>query len=249
MLGGRAVEILIGKHGAPSTIGEVGNSHKTYRYIREGCTFIFTVHANGLVVDGKSVGHNCKKGYPTFESMQIPSIPGWLRYDGPNGMSMIAVRAASRLLVEDYDGVDRLFVELSNPKLRLNDGGRMVTGLSDIVREARSMMTNDMIRERLAAWHIRDPHSPAAPMIELMLWRKLAWEARGGGFAASVAKEGWELFFERMARAEKALIRVPDAPNHPVWYSEYLEIARDTGWPKERLLELFKQAKRAHPGY
>jgi hypothetical protein len=246
---GRPVELLLSKYGTPTTIHEVGSTHKTYQYVGDGCTFFFTVHANRLVLDGKSVGSNCRKGYPDMESKDIASVPGWSRYDGPTSMRIIAARAAFRLLTENYDGVDQLFVQLNNPNLLLNDGRRMVTGLSNVPWEARSMMSSDMLRERLAAWHARNPQSPAAAMIESMYWQMLAWEARGGGSAASVSREGWELFHERIAKAEEALLRVPDAKAHPVWYTEYLRIAHHAGWPKERLLALFGEAKLAHPGY
>jgi hypothetical protein len=59
---------------------------------------------------------------------------------------------------------------------------------------------------------------------------KLAWEARGHGFANTVTEEGWRLFFEHMAKAKDYLVKAHEArPQFPEAAAKLIGVATAAG--------------------
>ena len=246
---GRGVEALIEERGKPTNIVEGGGGPRFMEYGLPGCKQRFVVWRE-LVLSGSGTGSKCKTDFPDSESLEIASIPGEVRYDGPMGLDVVGIRAANRFTNGDYAAVDRLFSEMKNPQMRLNDGRWMAMGLETFGHEYRRYMDRATAYQKIQEWKEANPQSAGAAIFESMYWQAAAWEARGHGYASSVSREGWQLFAERMAKAEAALRAAePFGREHPTWYSEYLKILHYTGQPKEELLAFFEQAKTQHPGY
>ncbi|MBX7229188.1 MAG: hypothetical protein K1X48_06250 [Burkholderiaceae bacterium] len=105
-------------------------------------------------------------------------------------------------------------------------------------------------RKRFEEWKVKNPTSAASALIEAIFWRTYAWNARGGGYASTVSKEGWELFRERMEKAKTVLTNSKNqAKSCPLWYSLMLDTLRDSGSPLVELETLYKEAAALFPEY
>ena len=61
--------------------------------------------------------------------------------------------------------------------------------------------------DHLARWRQEMPNSVAARLVTARALLDYAWEARGVGVAATVTTEGWKLFDERVADAQRLVDR------------------------------------------
>ena len=78
---------------------------------------------------------------------------------------------------------------------------------------------------------------------------KFAWDARGGGWASSVTGNGWKLFSERLADAEKTLTRCYELyPDDPHAATTMLTVELGQGQGRPRMEEWFARAIKADPG-
>ena len=103
----------------------------------------------------------------------------------------------------------------------------------------------------LAAMHRQAyPHSTAAALAKSIFWYQYAWNARGTGFADSVAPENSTLFHERLAKARGVLEESRSfAASNPLWYYHMMSIAIDEGWPDEKFDELYSEAIKRFPDF
>lgn len=102
----------------------------------------------------------------------------------------------------------------------------------------------------IKAWQQASPKSAAAMYAEAIYWHHYAWKARGGGYASTVSSEGWQLFRDRLAKAEAAL----DAPQLagtqcPAPDTERIELMIDQGADETRLASVYTEAVRKYPEY
>src|SRR5262245_29822725 len=82
--------------------------------------------------------------------------------------------------------------------------------------ESTGSKTLDEHLEHLARWRQEMPNSVAARLVTARALLDYAWEARGGGWVGTVTTEGWKLFDERVADAQRLVDRAialgaPDA--------------------------------------
>lgn len=86
--------------------------------------------------------------------------------------------------------------------------------------------------------------------MEAQYWIRGAWAARGGGYASSVTDEGWRLFGERMAKAERHLLDNKEAGSTvPMWYEEMVEVQTALGRPAEERERVFREGATRYPKY
>ena len=86
------------------------------------------------------------------------------------------------------------------------------------------------------AWVERAPDEPMAWLARGAYGVGWAWAARGGGYAETVSEEQWELFFERLNRAESDLMRAAEMdPQDPLPWSHMLVSGRGLQVPTEEL--------------
>ncbi|HNY48181.1 MAG TPA: hypothetical protein PKN64_14590 [Casimicrobium sp.] len=79
-------------------------------------------------------------------------------------------------------------------------------------------------------WRKLAPQSEALAVVESMLWRAFAWDARGTGFANTVSDSNWRLFRERTQRALDSLQKFGgNRSSCDLWYAEKLNAFRGMG--------------------
>lgn len=61
----------------------------------------------------------------------------------------------------------------------------------------------------IQSWQQAAPTSSAARFAEAIYWHTYAWKARGHGYGSTVSKEGWEIFRERLTKAQAILEAMP----------------------------------------
>lgn len=99
-------------------------------------------------------------------------------------------------------------------------------------------------------WQRARPQSKAALYAEAIHWRARGWSARGGGYASSVSKEGWELFRERLTKSREILARLQSAESScAAPYALSLSVLTDLGASEEDLQAVFAEAVRRYPEY
>jgi len=154
--------------------------------------------------------------------------------DGPTGLEIAGSAGQIAWAKKDYAALDNLFDQMALPDERFDDGRSHLMGLSQGLAFAFGANTTpkdwqqslDKIRE----WRQKNPESTAVDIVESQILRNWAWAARGKGYSRTVTPEGWKLFGERMKRAEEVLFRSRErSSNNPLWYSEYLDVARAKG--------------------
>ena len=132
----------------------------------------------------------------------------------------------------------------------------------DRLRQAMSAGTTPEERERLSmvlatvsgraalfdAWVERDPDSADAWMARGAHGVGWAWEARGRAGSEHVRRDAFEVFFERLRRAEESLMRaVHLAPEDPVPWTHLLISGRGLQVPKEEQWMRYEESKARHP--
>lgn len=171
--------------------------------------------------------------------------------DGPYGLRLLSQQARGNMAAGNYAGVERSFAELNSPEQTLLDGRWKLTAFSLGVQSFISDGNLWPARyEAIKQWREKYPRSSAAAAAEAMYWRLYAWHARGKGFASTVTKEGWQLFYERLQKAERVLQQSNDyGVANPLWYYEYLELALASGWPLSDYRKLFEEATAKAPTF
>lgn len=116
------------------------------------------------------------------------------------------------------------------------------------------MTGNDAVWERSLRladeWIQATPAEPAPYLAKANILIQYAWDARGTGYANTVTPEGWKLFNQRIAEAEKVLTLAPRiAQSDPYWFIEMETVAIAQGWPDEEFTKLYREAIKEAPTY
>ena len=75
-----------------------------------------------------------------------------------------------------------------------------------------------------------------------------AFHGRGYGFADTVTHQGWQLFAQRLAQAQKILDDVKAwEPKCPMWWEVYMQVGLGRGWGRSDYENLFTEAKALEP--
>lgn len=137
---------------------------------------------------------------------------------------------SSAYSADNFDEMDTLFDRWCTGKDRWTDGTwKLETYSSQMVTqfEAWQRWTDDLAK--LKRWQAQKPDSFAAKYLEALYWRSYAWKARGQGSAGKVSKEGWELFRERLAKADAVLHEIQPKVTCAAWYPLRISVALDMG--------------------
>jgi uncharacterized protein DUF4034 len=131
---------------------------------------------------------------------QVPCPDSALLFHEGRGLVQSAFNA------KDFKRLDELYDQWCTGKDRFPDGRWKLSqygdGLDDNFTQWNTW-TKDLTV--IQTWQQSRPRSKAALYAEAIYWRAYAWKARGGGYAHSVSKEGWELFRERLAKSKDIL--------------------------------------------
>ena len=158
---------------------------------------------------------------------------------------------AGNALQSDYFvWLDRKFEQWNDPEVRTVDGKWRLDAFINIIEGIGVQGRWDAIYKNIQEWKEHSPGLPGPPIVESLYWDAYAWSARGGGYASEVTETGWELFKERLAKAEKVLLASKSyASDNPLWYYQYIKVAVGLGWDKPQLLKLFLEAISKEPEF
>jgi len=102
----------------------------------------------------------------------------------------------------------------------------------------------------LKKWNAAYPESATARIALATAYLSFAWVARGGGYADTVSRSGWEQFGDRIALAKATLLEAAQLKEKcPYWYGAMQNVALAEGWDKAQARELFDQATAFEPTY
>jgi hypothetical protein len=122
--------------------------------------------------------------------------------------------------------------------------------LYEVLAEPATGQSLSQRLEQIQRWVDARPESVAARVVWADACIQWAWEARGSGYANTVTAEGWRLFRERLARAEKALESVPEGDlRDPELYALWIQVAIGQGGSRERAETLFRHGLTLDPAY
>jgi hypothetical protein len=152
---------------------------------------------------------------------------------------------------QDFKALDDLYDQWCTGKDRFPDGRWKLAQFGEAFAgnfSAWNAWNKDL--KTIQAWQQARPDSKAAPYAEAIYWRSYAWKARGSGYANTVAKEGWELFRERLDKAKDILTRLhASGAQCAAPYALTLSVLTDTGASETELAAVFERGVREYPEY
>jgi hypothetical protein len=159
------------------------------------------------------------------------------------------------LVQEDFAQLEKIAQRNRVEKGRLIGGVWKILGYYDgtgwPVDEGKPKESDWQLRiATLKKWIAASPNSTAARLSLAYLYVNYSWVARGVGFSDSVSDDQWKLFYERTAQAKSLLLEISSFKDKdPFWYEVMQLVARNEGWDKTQVRELFDQAVSFEPGY
>lgn len=155
------------------------------------------------------------------------------------------------LYAKNFKALDELYDQWCSGRDRFPDGRWKLSQYGEGLErsfEIWNRWTSDLAV--IQAWQQARPQSNAALYAEAIYWRAYAWKARGGGYADTVAKEGWELFRERLNKAKDILTRLHESGAQcAAPYALTLSVLTDTGASETELAAVFERGVREYPEY
>lgn len=100
------------------------------------------------------------------------------------------------------------------------------------------------------AWIAAKPESLAARIAHATFLVEYAWHARGHGFASEVTEEGWKLFRERIAAADRVLAEARELEGtDPCYWTVAMKVAKGSGAKPAVFSRIATEAAAAEPEY
>lgn len=152
---------------------------------------------------------------------------------------------------KDFAQLDKLYAEWCTGAARFPDGRWKLPFFSSAL--SKTFKISDMWRTHLddiKAWQKASPTSSAPLLAESVYWHAYAWKARGNGYAASVSKEAWQIFGERLLKSKASVEQALQLDaSCPALYSQMLDILTDGGASEEQLRKVFSEGVHKSPEY
>jgi hypothetical protein len=102
----------------------------------------------------------------------------------------------------------------------------------------------------VAKWRREFPLSDAPDLLENLLFRSWAWQARGSGYAKDVSPQAWSLYAQRIEMAAAALNDAADKPQtSPAWYQLAISLGVDQSKSRDQLRKLVDLSVEKYPDY
>lgn len=175
--------------------------------------------------------------------------------DGEKGRqyleSLISYRMVKSIRLNEDNELNNLMSQLENDRCKLADGRAAISftrsGLNKAFKKIRD---NEVILKKLKKLQGKYPEGIYPHIAEANFWIYYAWDARGNGYASSVTPEGWKLFRERLAKAEKILIDNKEkASRSPVWYHLMFEPVFHLNYSQDEKDKFYVEAFEKHKGF
>ena len=100
----------------------------------------------------------------------------------------------------------------------------------------------------LQGWQKREPNSHLAASFLGVFYTEYAWHARGGGFANTVPEERWNLFADRLHKAQPMLKKAYEmSPNDNMAASSMISVCMGLNLPRSEMEQWFERAIAPNP--
>lgn len=104
--------------------------------------------------------------------------------------------------------------------------------------------------ERLQRWITAMPNSITPRVALAQSYLRLAWKARGTGYANTVTADDWRLFNQRVRQAQETLQQAESLGiQDPQWYRNMQTVALAQGWDRARAEDLVQKASNLELDY
>jgi len=165
-----------------------------------------------------------------------------------------AYRLSTRQLYNSsrFDELEALAEKARKTKARFGNGSWEIYQFYGCLEcrddEPESMwQLHDAIHKR---WIEAKPDSITARVAHADFFISYAWHARGSDFADSVTRDGWRLFGDRLAEAQKVLSAAKKLDSKcPMWWRVEMTVAVGQGWNRAKFDELFAEARKIEPEF
>ena len=166
----------------------------------------------------------------------------------------ISQQAAELLRTDNFAELEKTAEGLRTNKSRLPSGlWKLRYFYEGIGTPANGATGNEWVTHlaRLEKWRVQYPESITVHTALAAAYVNYAWQARGGGNADTVTPEGWELFRERIHKAEEYVAAGRKLPTtDPQLDCEELVIGgKGLDWNREQYNAAFDDAVKREPQY
>lgn len=148
-----------------------------------------------------------------------------------------------------FDLLEQLFSEFALGETRTTDGRRMLPSFATAFGQYIQEPSDHDGAKLLAAWGDEYPDSVLRRLAAVALKMRVAWNARGYGYADKASPEGWAAYKQAMAEAD-ALLDADKAlwKTSPLWYVYKINVVAQTG-TAAATDAVFSEATRQFPDY
>ncbi|MEZ5347401.1 MAG: hypothetical protein R2681_17780 [Pyrinomonadaceae bacterium] len=159
---------------------------------------------------------------------------------------------------ENFELIEKIAREARNKRQRVHGGywklDSIYEGVSGYFPEAPDKKpSSQQWAERIKLvekWKHKHPQSATAGIALASAYNNYAWFARGHGLANTVSEGDWEVFHQRIKRAEQELMEVKNnVEKCPRWYFEMQTVALALSWSQKDKEALFVEAIAFEPNY
>ena len=150
---------------------------------------------------------------------------------------------------QQFSQLEQMGQELLSKKARFPDGEPKLEVFYEQVSSSDISSKWSAALKHQNLWVSKYRHSARAKIARARFYIAYAWNARGMGYADTVEEEGWRLFRERLALAERNLREAQrDDPSDPYGYIYCITIAMANGWDRKKVDALVAKAMAVFPG-
>ena len=175
--------------------------------------------------------------------------PLW--FDGTQGEYNLSRLVTGLFDRGQFADLEKLFDDWQNPTERLADGRWKLAIFEKALRAEFERSTDwDRLYAHIQEWQLAFPKSRPATLTEAIYWRTYAWDARGTGYSNSVTQDGWQFFRQRLEKAQAVLLESKTyTSTSPLWARMFLATAGDLNWPKQKLLDTFRELAKSQSNF
>jgi hypothetical protein len=165
----------------------------------------------------------------------------------------LSQQSAELLRAENFDELEGVAGEFRTNKTRLPSGFWKLFNYYEGLEAPHASSTGrdwQTHLARLEKWRAQYPQSIAVHTALAASYANYAWQARGTGYADSVTEEGWQLFKERLHKAEECIAAARKLPaTDPQLDCVNLMLAKGFNWDWRQYNAVFDEAVKREPQY
>lgn len=156
------------------------------------------------------------------------------------------------VLSEDFVTIDNLLKKWGQQEERDQDGDWKLSSFSKALETSYTQSINPLYweqsQQRIKRWKVVSPKTGG--LAEARYWLDYAWSIRGWKSASNTDPYAMKLFYQRLKKAEQALMAVRTIKDsNPVWYEMYLRVVVDMKKDTKFTESIFDEAIKTYPYY